>query len=364
MKIAFVTNKYYPNPRGSSGGLESLRFELMKQGHVVFVLASHRGKSLGREEGVFRYRVTEIFGKRLVWNSHQIIQDLDSLNVDIVHTQQYDGLGKIAREWAKKRGVPWIQTVSDTISVEKSRLVKELPNTTIVPTEIIGEMLRKATSLNQKIVVLPTGVVPEFFLDPNGSAVRKKWDIPSDAKVLLSVSRVTQEKNSQFLFQSLTSLIKRRENVYLLCVGGGNLVDFFRTEVVARGLGNRVFFAEEVPKYDMKHYYACADVFVYVSKEDFRAVVVEEAMYAGLPVVAVSSGGAQERIIDQVTGFLASDAKESSEFSDAVEHLLDNEEKAKSFGKAGHLYAEEHYKSSLCAKSLVEVYEKSCLYRG
>lgn len=357
MRIALVTNKRYPNPRGSSGGLESLREELLMRGHKVFVFASTQ-KDGGRQEGqIYRFGVTELFGKRLVWNSWQVAHKLSSLEIDIVHTQQYDGLGKIAKDWALREGIPWIQTVSDRISVRKSQHIKEKPSIIITPAKALKKMLEEQSFQGEDIVVIPSGVDPRIFEGANGLAIRRKWDIPSHAKVLLSVSRISQEKNSQFLFQSLLTLIKRREDLYLFCVGGGDLLEFFRTEILARGLQNRVFFTEEVSKYEMKHYYDAGDVFVYVSKEDFRATVVAEAMCAKLPVVAVRSGGSQERIIDGVTGFLTKEFDEKNEFSDKIEYLLENEEVSNAFGRAGRRHMMREYTNSLCTDALLAVYE-------
>ncbi|NCU41656.1 MAG: glycosyltransferase family 1 protein [Candidatus Moranbacteria bacterium] len=357
MRIALVTNKRYPNPRGSSGGLESLREELLMRGHKVFVFASTQ-KNGGRQEGqIYRFRVTELFGKRLVWNSWQVVQKLSSLEVDMVHTQQYDGLGKVAKDWALREDVPWIQTVSDVISVRKGKSIKEKPSIIITPAKALKRMLEEQSFRGEDIAVIPSGVDPKIFEGADGLSIRRKWDIPSDAKVLLSVSRITQEKNSQFLFQSLLSLIKRREDIYLFCVGGGDLLEFFRTEILARNLQNRIFFTEEVSKYEMKHYYDAGDVFVYVSKEDFRATVVAEAMCAKLPVVAVRSGGSQERVIDGVTGFLTEDFDKKNEFSNKVEYLLENKEIARTFGEAGYSHMIKEYTNALCVDALLSVYE-------
>ncbi len=358
MRIALVTNKRYPNPRGSSGGLENLREELLMRGHKVFVFASAQ-RNGGRQEGqIYRFGVTELFGKRYVWNSWQVAHKLDSLEVDIVHTQQYDGLGKVAKDWALRQNVPWIQTVSDTISVKKALGVREKPSVIIAPAKALKKMLEEQAFPSENIVVIPSGVDPKMFEGANGASIRRKWDIPPHAKVLLSVSRITQEKNSQFLFQSLLALIQRREDIYLFCVGGGDLLEFFRTEILAKGLQNRVFFTEEVSKYEMKHYYDAGDIFVYVSKEDFRATVVAEAMCAKLPVVAVRSGGSQERVIDGATGFLTGDFNtKKNEFSDKVEYLLENEEVAHNLGMSGHQYMMREYTNALCVDALLSVYE-------
>ena len=357
MNIVFVTNKSFPNARGSSGGLEGLAEQLQKKGHRISIIASHKRAYRNKEDGIYRFWVTEFAKKRFVWNPRKVFRILSAVHPDIVHTQQYDGLGSVARRWAIKNGVPWVQSVSDRVSVEKSYAIASSPSLIITPARTLQKKLYERYKEQQNIAVLPSSIDPNMFSQADGLSIRKKWDIPQNAEVLLSVSRVSQEKNSQFLFRSLTWLLQRRKHLYLLCVGGGVLVDFFREEIIRRGLSERVHFTDQVPKEEMKHYYASANVFVYVSKEDFRATVIAEAMRAGLPVVAIQSGGAQERIVEGKTGFVISEENKDEAFAKAVEDLLNEKEKAKKMGDMGCEYAKRQYPHSFCADKLIALYE-------
>lgn len=357
MHILFVTNKRYPNPRGSSGRLEDLCEELIQRGHRVSVLASMRGHDAPIDGDVSRYRVFEIGGRRLVWCGWRVMRHLKALHPDIVHTQQYDGLGEIARRWALKNNVPWIQTVSDLVSVQKSRHVPDSPNGVIVPAGSLGRMMERNKTLAGDITLIPTGVPQKKFSKGERGLIRTEWSIPMTAQVLLSVSRLTEEKNTEFLFHSLLPMIRADANIYLLCVGGGNLLDSIRDAIIAEGIQERVLFADEVPQERMKHYYAAGDIFVYASKEDFRATVVAEAMYAELPVVAVSSGGSRERVADKVTGFLVSEQADA--FAGAVERLLEDPVKMSAFGHSGRILIEESYTVKKNVDALFGAYERA-----
>lgn len=357
MRIVFVTNKRYPNPRGSSGGLEAMSAQLKALGHEVFFLASRCRSECQQEEGVFRFSVCEVGGSRIVWNPWAVRRRLNALLPDIVHTQQYDGLGKVAREWAIQRHIPWVQTVSDTVSVAKSRRISEVPTQVVAPAMALARMIERNGVSHNRLTVIPTGVVPEKCLEGNGDIVREEWSIPADARVLLSVSRLTQEKNTEFLFRSLLPLIRRNASVYLVCVGGGDMLDFVRDTIIEEQLQERILFADEVSQKKMKHYYAVADVFVYASKEDYRATVVAEAMYAGLPVVAVRSGGSRERVMDKVTGLLV--AEQEDAFLGAVARLLEDPDRAKALGQGGRLSIEQHATIDKVVESLLEVYDRA-----
>lgn len=357
MRILLVTNKRYPNPRGSSGGLDNLREELIRRGHTVFVLASTLGQESSFEDTVFRYKVYEVWGRRWVWNPVRIAGQLKELRPDVVHTQQYDGLGRVARRWTLKNGVPWVQTISDVISVKKAERVREVPAEVIASAKGIVEMIAGKGGPYEKATIVPTGISEEKFMGGDGSLVRREWSIPSHARILLSVSRLAEEKNTEFLFRALLPLVRSKRDIYLLCVGGGNLLDSIRDAIVAEGLSRRVLFSDEVPQERMKHYFSAADIFVYASKEDFRATVVTEAMYFGLPVVAVRSGGTQDRVMDKVTGLLV--AEREDVFMEAVQNLLKDPQKAEAFGRSGRAIVQEQYTNVKSVDMLIGVYERA-----
>ena len=48
-----------------------------------------------------------------------------------------------------------------------------------------------------------------------------------------------------------------------------------------------------------KDYYAAGDIFVYASKSETQGMVLTEAMYSGLPIVAVRATGAKDIVEDE-----------------------------------------------------------------
>ena len=86
-------------------------------------------------------------------------------------------------------------------------------------------------------------------------------------------------------------------------------------------------------------------------------MVLTEAMYSGLPIVAVRATGAKDIVEEDLTGFLVSENKK--EFGDAVQKLIGDENLRKEFSVAAKQVAREKYTSKVCANRMLEVYEKA-----
>ena len=86
-------------------------------------------------------------------------------------------------------------------------------------------------------------------------------------------------------------------------------------------------------------------------------MVLTEAMYSGLPIVAVRATGVRDIVEDNKTGFLVLEDKQ--EFAGAVQKLIDDEKLRKNFGEAAKRMAREKYTSKVCAEKMIEIYKKA-----
>ncbi|KKP83304.1 MAG: Glycosyltransferase [Candidatus Moranbacteria bacterium GW2011_GWF2_35_54] len=118
----------------------------------------------------------------------------------------------------------------------------------------------------------------------------------------------------------------------------------------------RVFFVGLIEKTDIKDYMNLADVFVYASKSETQGTIITEAMYAGLPIVAIGALGVGDLIEDGKTGLLSTDR--GNDFSKKVEELLASEKLIKSLGENARKEAQEKYTSKVCAEEMLEVYKE------
>jgi glycosyltransferase involved in cell wall biosynthesis len=130
------------------------------------------------------------------------------------------------------------------------------------------------------------------------AAVRAEFDTPSDAAVIIQVSRMEECKGHSLHLRALKSLLKSDGWVCWI-VGGGQRArersyeERLKAEAEGLGLGGRLRFTGQ--RGDVARLLAAADIYSQpnTSPESFGLTFVE-AMHAGLPVVTTAIGGATE----------------------------------------------------------------------
>ena len=87
-------------------------------------------------------------------------------------------------------------------------------------------------------------------------------------------------------------------------------------------------------------------------------MIITEAMYAGLPIVAVNATGINSLVLNNGNGFLVEENKQ--EFEKAVLKLINDKDLRKKFSETSSRIAKMNFTASVCAEKMMEVYEK-CL---
>ncbi|MFA6193307.1 MAG: glycosyltransferase [Parcubacteria group bacterium] len=380
MRIAIFTNNYLPNPYGVSGSVESFRKEFEKLGHEVYIFAPHWRDYHDKNPNVFRYPSISIRLKKIkyplpVLYSRKISKILENFKIDIVHSQHPNLLGSVAMKWAKKKSIPIIftwHTLYDQYThffsfipekfaawwaIRNAKNYANKCDQIVVPTPSVGEIIKKWGVTRKNITAIPTGVEEDQFAAPDRESIRKKYEIKSDEILLFVMTRLTEEKNMEFLLDAALNILQKNSSAKLMICGDGNLKNTLERKVLDAGLGEKVIFPGIVSNREKKDYYAVGDIFVYASKSETQGMVLTEAMYAGLPIVAVRATGVKDIVENNKTGFLVGENKQ--EFSGAVQKLIDDEDLRKKFGEEGKRIAREKYTAKVCAKKMIDVYEET-----
>ena len=129
--------------------------------------------------------------------------------------------------------------------------------------------------------------------------LRKKWDIPENAFVLIYAAEFSARKSQNVIIRALRRL---PEQVWLVLAGEGALREDQWDLARKLGLKTRVLFPGQVR--DIPAWYAMADAAVSASRSEGLPFNIMEAMYAGLPVAASEVKGHSDLIEDGVTGLL------------------------------------------------------------
>ncbi|MDD5463569.1 MAG: glycosyltransferase [Candidatus Moranbacteria bacterium] len=142
-----------------------------------------------------------------------------------------------------------------------------------------------------------------------------------------------------------------------MLAGDGQELPKLKKMIIDAGLINHVIFSGIVKREITKNIFAAADIFVYASKSETQGMILTEAMCLGLPVVAVTATGSMDIVGNQITGLLVRENED--EFVNAVERLITDAELRKRFSENAEKIAKENYTAPICAKKMLEIYQKN-----
>ena len=169
------------------------------------------------------------------------------------------------------------------------------------------------------------------------AAVRAELDTPTDAVVIIQVSRMEECKGHSLQLRALASLADV-EGWVCWMVGGGQrprekaYEERLKAEVERLGLTHRLRFTGQ--RRDVPRLLAAADIYSQpnTTPESFGLTFVE-AMHAGLPVVTTAIGGARE-VLDDSNGLLVPPG-DAAALAAQLRRLLADEPLRKQLGQAG-----------------------------
>jgi glycosyltransferase involved in cell wall biosynthesis len=110
-----------------------------------------------------------------------------------------------------------------------------------------------------------------------------------------------------------------------------------------------------VSKVELKNYLAAGDIYLNASQSETQGMTVSEAMYMGLPIVAVKATGTNSLVKNGENGILVSE--NAKEFCRAVEKLIADSGLRKNMSLASAKIARENFTDEVCARKMLKVYE-------
>lgn len=150
----------------------------------------------------------------------------------------------------------------------------------------------------EKTEVVGNGVDITRFHPVDRVVARKKYGLPLDARLLISVGGLVERKGMHRVIDCLPALLERHPDLHYVIVGGSSPEGDMRAELdaqVARlGLGSHVHFLGALPSDELKWALSASDLFVLATRNEGWANVFLEAMACGLPVITTDVGGNAE----------------------------------------------------------------------
>jgi len=158
-------------------------------------------------------------------------------------------------------------------------------------------------------------------------ATLSKDDSPfKGKKVVLTISYLLPRKGIDYLIEAFKEI--KGNDIILIIAGSG------KYEAKLRALANgdpRIKFVGYVEGEDKTKYYRWADIFVLPTLWDPWGLVVNEAMYFGLPIIVTDAAGCSDHLVKD-NGFVVQ-AGDKEALKEALVRLLNDEELRKKMGE-------------------------------
>ncbi|MBQ6438065.1 glycosyltransferase [bacterium] len=322
MNIALFADTFYPKSDGMSTSTQNLARTLAAQGHQVLVVAP-KPKSFAQMDftlpGVQILWLESIPAGfypqlRLASWSPRLHAALNKFAPELVHVMSPMPVSLTGMSYAKLHRLPIVATFHtyfmdptylQVIKIDRaSQLVEELgwdlarsfharAQVTIAPSQFVADDLR-ARAFAEPIVTIPNGVTLECpRVSPDKiAALRERYHL-GDAPVVVSVGRVSAEKNLDALVRVWQQVVARQPRAQLLIVGGGPALAHVKKLVADLGLTDKIMFTGDInhQRVIADGYYHVGQFFVTTSCSETQGMTSLEAQQCGLPVVAFAQKG-------------------------------------------------------------------------
>jgi glycosyltransferase involved in cell wall biosynthesis len=377
MRILHITATYPPSINGVAVSCQRTIEQLRVQGEEVYLVApKHKGRVTTEVDielpsipnpVVKDYPVSLPLPYQLVTRKINQIQG----GIDVVHVHHPFTIGSLAKKIANDYKIPLVFThhtkyadysnsyapffPGNSSELLVNRSVRKFCNTcdvVIAPTASIQVDLKKVVST--RIVTISTaGIREDMRIKGDKSSLRKKLHLP-DKKVVLTVTRITKEKNIDRLIEIAKLLQRQNLNKYILViVGVGPELESVQEEIIKNKLEDYVLMAGKKTQEELKEFYSAADIFLYLTLTDTLGITLIEAMSASLPIVAVNAPNTRDILKGQLGGRLVLDR--SADYLEAIEKIMSDRETLLEMGRANYRLSRQ-YVIAKTTKDLVGLY--------
>lgn len=250
MKIGFFTDTYFPQVSGVATSIKTLKQELERHGHEVYIFTTTDPNADKLEKDVIRMPSVPFISfkdRRVVvrgmWYAYLVAKELE---LDLIHTHTEFGAGILGKMVAKKLKIPLIHTYHTMYEdylhyIGKGKVIRQshvkylsrlfANHTTgvVCPSERVIDTLR-SYGVIAPLRVIPTGIDIEKFkrsdiTQQDISKLRESLGLQENHLMILSLSRISYEKNIQALINGFPQVISAYPNARLVIVGKGPYVE-------------------------------------------------------------------------------------------------------------------------------------------
>lgn len=227
---------------------------------------------------------------------------------------------------------------------------------TINTSYLVGKIMALGAN-KDKIRIVPMGIDTTFFKNKKQKTLQKSKSI-----YLISVGRLIELKGYAYAIKSVKQLVEAGYDVKYTIVGEGKTEKELNDLISSLNLGDRVFLVGNKNQLEIRdlldesHIFLMSSITDSSGRAEAQGVVTAEAQAMSLPVVAFSSGGVVDTLLDKKTGLLVPE-KDIDAYAKAIEALINNLEKYKHFSFEARKFAESNFSNKIMAERFMALYD-------
>ncbi|MCR5685967.1 MAG: glycosyltransferase [Lachnospiraceae bacterium] len=377
MKILLCIDTHEHQLNGVANSVNVLAREYREMGHDVRILklsSTHRSHS--ENDNYFLASAGAPVYPDARFSLHFFDRLVDSLiewKPDIVHIHTEFSINMIARRIVKAAKAPLVMTLhTDYVrfvdAAIHSKIVARLfvrimstfsyhgASILTVPSEKTREMTHEYT-LNCPVVVVPGGIELDCYQKPvsaeEKAALYQQYGITHPEKLLVTVSRISAEKNISELISFMPGLLKKDPDIRFMITGYGPAEDDLKKQVSDLGLKGKVIFTGKQEPEEVYRFYKAGAVFVCASEFETQGLTYIEAMACSLPLVCRKDPVLKNMIFEGKNGYTYTT---EHEYAEHILKLLNNPALRDHMGKVS-LKVAAHLSGAGYARKMEKVYK-------
>jgi glycosyltransferase involved in cell wall biosynthesis len=214
---------------------------------------------------------------------------------------------------------PWYQRIVD-------RLLRFATDHVIAVSEAAKQScVRMRGFAPDKIEVMPSGIPQKRLRQPDTlrcQALREKWQIPSSAKVIGSVTRLIDIKGNDVVIRAAVQVLAHRPHCVFVLVGSGPEEAALRKLSKHLGIDEKIIFTGF--QHNVMDWLGLFDIKIIASDTEGNCLALQEAMVMGKPIVTTAVGGIVELVEEGKSGLLVP-ARDPATMAQKILYLLDND---------------------------------------
>jgi len=362
-KVLFVTNDFGPR----AGGIETFIIGLIERrafaSTIVYTSAQANSKEYDQMwEKKYGVKVIR-YSSRILLPTPRVARRISALikaeGISVAAFGAAAPLGLLAHSM-KRSGIVRIVALTHGHEVWWAKvfpfnLLLRRIGTGVDSLTYLGEYTRQmisrplTQSAKNAMIKIAPGIDTDHFSPRNSYNLRQSLQL-SDKKVIVCVARLVHRKGQDKLIDAMPSILESISNAQLLIVGQGPYQSKLVKRVKKLGLEENVTFVGRINYEKLPKYICVGDLFAMPSRSRFGGLEVEglgiaylEASACGLPVIAGSSGGAPDAVVDGKSGEVVN-GTDITEIAKTVIKFLRDPEGSQQMGQFGRNWVVEKWR--------------------